>query len=121
MEVEGDFTRATGREVARQLAADGVGADAVVCANDETAVGVLRVFASAGIAVPGDVIVTGFDGISDAAEHGLTTVQQPMRGLGATAIQLLVDRIGGVHKRPRVVRLAVEVRLRSSCGCVEPG
>ena len=98
-----------------------MGADAVVCANDETAVGVLRVFASAGIAVPGDVIVTGFDGISDAAEHGLTTVQQPIRGLGATAIQLLVDRIAGVHKRPHVVRLAVEVRLRSSCGCVEPG
>ena len=58
--------------------------DAVACANDQMAIGVLREFQQAGVAVPGDVAVTGFDDIyaSRIVTPALTTVSQPLRELG---------------------------------------
>ncbi|MGW6401553.1 LacI family DNA-binding transcriptional regulator [Streptomyces sp. NPDC055134] len=90
--------------------------DAVVCANDETALGLMLSALGRGLRVPDDIAVTGFDDMEMASlvRPGLTTVRQPVRELGATAAHLLVDR----NAQPAGdILLATELVLRGSCGC----
>jgi LacI family transcriptional regulator len=93
--------------------------DAIVCANDQMAIGVLKALAEAGIGVPEQVAVTGFDDIFPASqcEPPLTTVHQPMRMLGERACARLLDRIANPGLSPVVELLPTELVLRSSCGC----
>lgn len=63
--------------------------DALVCANDEVACGVLLELRASGIACPAEVVVTGYDDIPAAELMGLTTVRQPLRELGREAARLL--------------------------------
>jgi LacI family transcriptional regulator len=121
----GDFTTGGGRQVAAQIIAAGPVPRALVCANDQTAIGVMAALQQAGLSVPGDVAVTGFDGIR-LGRHlhpGLTTVVQPMAALGDTAVTMLKDRIGGAQPTRtlprRTVELPVRLELRGSCGCPE--
>lgn len=103
------FSVDEGRRVAGEMVAAGdwaaggaQGPDALVCANDELALGVLDVLHEEGIDVPGQVIVTGWDDVMAARWAGLTTVAQPMRRIGERAAQLLDERIGGTA--PNVAR-----------------
>ena len=117
----GDFTTAGGHRVAERILAGGRVPRAMVCANDQTAIGVMAALLQAGLSVPGDVAVTGFDGIR-LGRHlrpGLTTVVQPMAALGDTAVAMLSERIGGAELPPRTVELPVRLELRGSCGCPE--
>jgi LacI family transcriptional regulator len=117
----GDFTTAGGRRTAERIIAAGRVPRALVCANDQTAIGVMAALEQAGLSVPGDVAVTGFDGIQ-LGRHlrpGLTTVVQPMAALGDTAVAMLSERIGGAEPPPRAVELPVRLELRGSCGCPE--
>jgi LacI family transcriptional regulator, galactose operon repressor len=93
--------------------------DAVVCANDQMAIGVLRAFAAGGVRVPEDVAVVGFDDIALGSlyDPALTTVHQPMRMLGERACARLIDRIADPGLKPTVELLPTELVLRSSCGC----
>ena len=93
--------------------------DAVVSANDQMAIGILKALASAGIRVPEDVAVTGFDDIfpGSLCDPPLTTVHQPMRLLGERACARLLDRIANPGLPPAVELLPTELVLRSSCGC----
>jgi LacI family transcriptional regulator len=93
--------------------------DAVVCANDQMAMGVLQALAKAGVRVPEDVAVTGFDDIYPGSlnDSPLSTVHQPMRLLGERACDRLLDRIARPGLRRRVELLPTELVLRSSCGC----
>jgi LacI family transcriptional regulator len=91
---------------------------AIVCANDQTALGVIHALAQRGIDVPGEVAVTGFDDVP-VARHlhpPLTTVRQPMQDLGATAFDVLYSRINSTGGEPDVV-LPVQLVVRESCGC----
>ncbi len=116
----GDFTRRSGRRAAEQLLErDGL-PDAIVCANDQTALGALDVLSRRGLRTPADTIVTGFDGIDAASAADLTTVQQPMFGLGVAAIRLVMERLSGARTETTAVKLAVDVVLRGSCGCTAP-
>jgi LacI family transcriptional regulator len=93
--------------------------DAVVCANDQMAIGMLRALAAGGVRVPEDVAVVGFDDIAAGSlyEPALTTVHQPMRMLGERACARLLDRIADPGLSPAVELLPTELVLRSSCGC----
>jgi LacI family transcriptional regulator len=93
--------------------------DAVVSANDQMAIGILKALASEGIRVPEDVAVTGFDDIfpGSLCDPPLTTVHQPMRLLGERACARLLDRIANPGLPPTVELLPTELVLRSSCGC----
>jgi LacI family transcriptional regulator len=93
--------------------------DAVVCANDQMAIGVLRAFAAGGVRVPEDLAVVGFDDIALGSLYDptLTTVHQPMRMLGEHACARLLDRIADPALSPTVDLLPTELVLRSSCGC----
>jgi LacI family transcriptional regulator len=121
--LRGDFTRDTARQLARDLAerhrAGGPAFPrALVCANDETALGFMDVLAAEGYDVPGGVAVTGFDGIDGARTSSprLTTVEQPMTDLGQLAVDVLRARINdpGLPRQSLVV--PVRVLLRESCG-----
>jgi LacI family transcriptional regulator len=116
-----DFTTAGGRRVAERIIATRRVPRALVCANDQTAIGVMAALEHAGLSVPGDVAVTGFDGIR-LGRHlrpSLTTVIQPMAALGDTAVAMLSDRIDGAKLPPRTVELPVRLELRGSCGCLQ--
>ena len=92
---------------------------ALVCGNDQTALSVIDVLRDAGVRVPQDVIVTGFDGILAAliGSPTLTTVRQPMGAMGRLAVKLLDERGGVPWDEPCVHRLPVKVVLGQSCGC----
>jgi len=95
---------------------------AIVCANDQTALGVMHALARRRINVPGDVAVTGFDDVP-VARHlhpPLTTVRQPMQEMGATAFDVLYSRISTGHGDADVV-LPVQLMVRESCGCTASG
>ncbi len=93
--------------------------DAIVSANDQMAIGVLKALAQADIRVPEDVAVVGFDDIfpGSLCDPPLTTVHQPMRMLGERACARLLDRIASPGLPPTVELLPTELVLRSSCGC----
>lgn len=119
----GDFTRSTARELARRmLDARGRGVPlpgALVCSNDQTALGMLDVLSGAGVHVPGDVLLTGFDGIDagQVSSPRLTTVRQPMVELGRAAVARLRERMADPGRPPSSESLPVTVILRESCGC----
>ncbi|GAA3340825.1 LacI family DNA-binding transcriptional regulator [Curtobacterium pusillum] len=115
--VHGDFGRARARELAAQLLDGESVPRAIVCSNDQSALGVLDAAGARGVRVPEDLVVTGFDGI-DAGRFSsprLTTVHQPMGELGRAAVRAIVDRLERREGPPRATRLPVEVLLRESC------
>ncbi len=115
----GLFSVASGEEAGQQILAAERLPEAVVCANDQMAIGVLQAFAKAGVRVPEDVAVVGFDDIfpGTLCDPPLTTVHQPMRLLGEHACTRLLDRIARPDLRPKVELLPTELVIRSSCGC----
>ncbi|MGC8626295.1 MAG: LacI family DNA-binding transcriptional regulator [Acidimicrobiales bacterium] len=90
----GDFSIEWGAEAARRILAEGDIPDAIVCANDVLALGVLVVFRSKGLDVPGDVLLTGFDDtqLAAVAWPPLTSVRQPLEDVGKKAVELLQAR-----------------------------
>lgn len=90
---QGDFSRESGREQAASLFA--AKPTAIFASNDEMAVGIIEAANAAGISVPGDISVAGFDdnAIARTVRPRLTSVRQPLEDMGETAIQMLVDRI----------------------------
>jgi len=75
---------------------------AVVCCNDHMAIGFMRAARRAGLKIPRDVAVTGFDGIEGAGycEPGLTTVEQPFRTIGAAGASMLLGITEGTAQKP---------------------
>lgn len=115
------FDVEAGQRAGRRLLA-GALPDVVVAGNDELALGVMDAAAQAGVRVPHDLAVTGWDDVMAARWAGLTTVRQPMRELGATAARLLEGRIGGRPAGPReTTTLPTELVTRTSCGCPDRG
>ncbi|MDR6865642.1 LacI family transcriptional regulator [Microbacterium resistens] len=112
-------SRAASREIAARLLAAEEPPRAIVCASDQTALGVMEAVRAAGHRIPEDVIVTGFDGIDAGrlTDPGLTTVRQPMERLGRAAMGLLAERLADPGLGPRNPMLPVELLLRGSCGC----
>lgn len=115
----GDFTRPSGQHAVRALAEQDRLPRALLCGNDQMALGALDVLRAIGKRVPDDVIVTGFDGI-EATQFSiprLTTVHQPTAQLGMAAVDLLLKRLAEPDREPQSVMLGVDVLIRESCGC----
>lgn len=90
---EGDHSLAWGQEAARQILEEGDLPDAIVCASDLVAVGVLDRLRGLGIDVPNDVLVTGFDAtvLARVAWPSLTSVRQPLEEIGKLAVQVVLE------------------------------
>jgi len=93
--VEGNFREEAGARATAALLDAGEPADAIVAANDMMALGAMNALKGAGVAVPGEVAVTGFDDIPLARYMGLTTVQVRSADLGARAVARLIDALEG--------------------------
>ncbi len=91
---------------------------AIVSANDYMALGVMDALRERGIAVPGDIAVTGFDDVDagKCAVPPLTTVQQPTEAMGREAVRRVVALMAG-KAEPRLSPLATTIVGRRSCGC----
>jgi DNA-binding LacI/PurR family transcriptional regulator len=108
--LRGDWTAASGYAAGQTLAGQ-AGLDAVFVANDQMALGLLRAFHEAGVRVPDDVLVAGFDDVPEAAffTPPLTTVRQDFIAVGRLCIELLLRRIDG--DKSADVRSIVEPEL----------
>jgi LacI family transcriptional regulator len=92
---------------------------AVFCFNDIAAIGAIRALKDAGLAVPGNVSVVGFDDIQSAAYStpSLTTVRQPLMEMGKRGAQVLLERIANREKEfPSEIVMAPELVVRESTG-----
>jgi DNA-binding LacI/PurR family transcriptional regulator len=87
--VAGDFTSARGHAAARSILRRWPDTDAIVAVSDTTALGVLQALAAAGVRVPDDIAVTGFDDVPFAASAfpALTTATHPVEAIAAAAAQ----------------------------------
>lgn len=114
--VPGDFTEAGGAEAARLLIAGRVPFDAIFCANDMMALGCMSVLADAGLAIPRDVAVAGFDDIPLAsyAVPPLTTMKVRIDELGARATDSLLARMRAGGKPAEADVLRAELMVRGS-------
>ncbi|MEW9799270.1 LacI family DNA-binding transcriptional regulator [Alteromonas sp. CYL-A6] len=100
MMVEGNFQAQSGEDGINALYGRGVHFTAVACANDEMASGAINALRNNGKQVPEDVSVIGFDNIDFASylTPKLTTVNYPVREIGATAARWIIDQAYGDHK-----------------------
>lgn len=97
---------------------------AVFCFNDIAAIGAIRALKDAGLSVPGDVSVVGFDDILSAAYStpSLTTVRQPLLEMGKRGAQVLLERIAHREQEfPGEISMAPEFVVRESTGPVKTG
>jgi LacI family transcriptional regulator len=122
--IHGDFSAGSGAAAARVLLDRDSLPDAVVCANDQMAIGLMRELQRASLRIPADVAVTGFDDVypSRLIDPPLTTVRQPVRELGIRAAQRLLAQIGqqaiGQPALPPCAEiLPTSAVIRASCGC----
>jgi LacI family transcriptional regulator, galactose operon repressor len=118
---EGRFAAISGQRAVRELLAAPRRElpDAIACGNDQMAIGAIRELHTAGIRVPEDIAVVGFDDMHLGAllTPPLTTVHQPMRLLGERACSMLLERIADPALPRRAERLPTTLIVRESCGC----
>jgi LacI family transcriptional regulator len=123
LECNGDFTEESGFAAGGRLAELTPRPTAVFAANDSMAVGVLASLIAAGVKVPDEMTVVGFDDIPIAryVNPPLTTIRVDIAELGKCAFALLLDAIGNpTHHAPRHDRVATTLIVRKSCGAPKP-
>ncbi len=102
----------------RRATEDGLRPTAVLVMSDAMAIGVLRAAREMGLRVPEDLSVVGFDDI-DLSQHTnppLTTVHQPIRQKGESAVRLLLSVVERRDQRPEQIRLETRLIVRGSTG-----
>lgn len=116
--LRGDFDADVARGTVQELLRSGKAFDAVFAGDDEAAGGVLLALSEAGLRVPEDVSVTGFDDVDFARylNPPLTTMRAPTEQVGLEAVRQLVKLIRGQPAVHQVV-LPTTLVIRQSCGC----
>ncbi len=115
----GNFDREAARASMERLLAKGIRFEAVFTGDDESAIGVLLALRQAGLRVPEDIAIVGFDDslFANALLPPLTTVHAPTEQVGRQAVRQLVHIIQGKEVEARLV-LPTELVIRQSCGCI---
>ena len=105
-----------GYPVIEKLLAQGGRFTALFAFNDVSAIGAIRALRDAGMEVPDDVAVVGFDDIPSAAYNtpSLTTIRQPLRRMGEIAAQTLLERLRKKGAAPGEVAVEPELVIRES-------
>lgn len=119
-ETSGEFTIDSGHKGVEELFRHrGLSPHALVCVDDETAIGAYQALARHGV-VPGrDVLVSGFDDAPSARNlrPPLSTVHQSFDDLGRVAMNTLFEILGNPGHEPRHIRVPAQLILRASCSC----
>ncbi len=112
----GRFTANFGRQAVRRILKEGTMPDAIVCASDVVALGLIGELRAEGVSVPDDVMVTGFDDVvfAELCDPPLTTIHQPRRRLADATVSALVARIGGERGPTRRVEVHPHLVVRRS-------
>lgn len=113
---EGDYSLACGAKAADALLSHTKRPSALLCFNDEMAIGAIHQIKKHGLSVPGDISVTGFDDLSFAAytDPPLTTISQPTEAFGTGAVSLLFGIMDGGDMGPRHRTLPYRLMVRGS-------
>lgn len=117
--IEGDFWKFVSVPAADKfLKAYGGKTEAVICANDYMALGLIEEFAARGIKVPDDIRVSGFDEVIEgkASEVVLTTVAIPVEEMVAKSVEIIEDVNNG-KEVPAETGLTGKILPKASCGC----
>lgn len=117
--VESEYGYAAGELAAEHLLKLPSRPTAVVAHNDLIAIGAMKAFGQAGLKIPGDISVIGFDDIAAAsyAQPPLTTIASPKGRMGRAAIETLLDLLkAGEGVLPEMTKLPVDLVVRSSTG-----
>jgi LacI family transcriptional regulator len=118
-----NFSPEVGYEAMKNLLASTREFTAIFCFNDIAAIGVIRAIGDAGLRVPEDISVIGFDDIISAAYQrpSLTTVRQPLRDMGYKGAQMLLDMIANPNsKAPTETVIEPELIVRESTAAANP-
>ncbi|MFC5470468.1 LacI family DNA-binding transcriptional regulator [Cohnella suwonensis] len=115
--VDGDFTKEEGYRLMKELLANPDRPTAVVCGSDLEAIGAIEAIREAGLSVPEDISVVGFDDIEIAAHVSppLTTVRQDMATIGRRAIELVDGLINDGTMPPPAEIVPTTLVVRESC------
>jgi len=113
---EGTHTAEGGEKAMKELLKLAKMPTAVVCSNDWTAIGALHAIHAAGLSVPHDISLVGFDDIplTSYTTPTLTTVRMSARDVGATAFQALFSLIGEQHLEGDVYQMPTRLVVRES-------
>jgi DNA-binding LacI/PurR family transcriptional regulator len=116
--VAGAFTEGSGAEAAQQMLASGRPVTAIFAGNDLSALGALDAIEEAGLGVPRDISLVGYDNTFVAAlRHvALTTVDQARQRLGALAVEALIERIEGGRTKAVHHVIAPSLVIRDTTG-----
>ena len=114
--ITSDFTEAGGFTAFKKMFF--ANPDALFAANDSMAVGAIHAAREAGLSVPDDLAVVGFDDLPIAyvTDINLTTIHQPVVEFGITAVTALIDIISHGPKRREHIYLDTELVIRDTCG-----
>jgi DNA-binding LacI/PurR family transcriptional regulator len=114
--IRGAHNEAAGAEAARAILAEGALPSALLAGNDRCALGLLDVFTRAGVDVPGDLSLIGYDDshLSDNPRIDLTTVHQDANALASHAVRMAVALLEGGHAQERDVVLEPTLVIRGT-------
>ncbi|PSW25891.1 HTH-type transcriptional repressor PurR [Photobacterium swingsii] len=114
--IEGDFECETAVKAAEQFIAMKERPTAIFCFNDIMAMAMISTFVQHGIRVPEDISIIGYDNIELAPFFSppLTTIHQPKRRLGKTAIEILMERVKDKKHENRIFEMSPELVVRKS-------
>jgi LacI family transcriptional regulator len=116
--VDGGFSESGGYLAMQQLLPRRP--DALFVASDTMAIGALRAIHDAGLRVPDDLALVGFDDtpLAARADPPLTVIRQPARQLGQIAVEILLESIDDPEAAPQCIVLPTELVVRASCGAI---
>jgi LacI family transcriptional regulator len=117
--LQGDFNEESGYKAGQLLLATSHRPDAVFAANDMMAIGCMSALLDAGLEIPRDMAVVGFDDVPTArfVRPPLTTVRVKIADIGARALDQLVEAIDSKSEMgPRMETVPAELVIRASCG-----
>jgi LacI family transcriptional regulator len=114
----GDFRPPSGMAAFRQLFSLPDPPTSIFACNDMMAIGVLRAAVEAGVRVPQDLALVGFDNIeiSQFAYPALTTIAQQKDEIGRQAVQRIIELISGAERDSRKILVPTRLVVRESCG-----
>lgn len=113
---QGDYYQVSAYEATKRLLGLPDPPDAITCASDSMAIGAMTAIEEAGLRIPGDVAVTGFDDaeLATRVHPSLTTVRQDTFGLGTAAAEAVLRMLANPNESPPVAILPTKFVVRES-------